>query len=327
MPCFTPNPRHLRMAPAVHLGARSVPLCQPRIDMSSGRAHDERAAARSLDKAVRGSWRNWHHMTAKARRDPGSRRRVHRFRVATRKLLAAEELLGTPPTSSPLRDRFDPAFRVAGRIRDLQICRTELARLGDRYRAVRSVERVARRRLPVLVHRLAFELRALKPKQVRQAVRQLRADKDSAAARRTRSRTLAVMRLHYRAARREFDRFARGLSPDSDDAALHSLRLRLKGLRYMSELLESQPANDPGPAQAFDTWQRTLSAIADQRATLREIDRCHASHEAPDEALAVLRRHVLRAERRRIGALFEQRGTQPSPTRQIRLLRTAPLPK
>jgi CHAD domain-containing protein len=295
--------------------------------MSSGRAHDERASARALDKAVRRTWREWHAVTLKARRDPGSRRLVHRFRIATRRLLAVEDLLAAGGPGSPIRERLDPAFRVAGRIRDLQICRAELAGLDDHRAAVRAVARAARKRLPVLVERLRHELRAFKPREIRQAVRPMRARlhaaTDSAAARRTRTRTIATARLRHRAARQQLDRFARNLGPETDDAALHSLRLRLKGVRYMTELLASVDTGER--ARVFETWQRALGAVTDLRAVLREIDRCRVHRQATEAALGPLRQFVLRAQRRHIRALFGRRPAAQARTRQLRLLHTAPL--
>ncbi len=297
--------------------------------MDPGVKKGDPVPARALDKAVRHIWRDWHAVTLKARRDPGSRRLVHRFRIATRRLLAVEDLLATSPPGSPIRDRLDAAFRAAGRIRDLQICRTELAALDDRFQAVRAVARAARKRLPVLAQRLRHELRAVKPSEVRATVRRLRARlhaaDGSAAARRARSRALATALLRCREAQRQLDRFARGLGPDSDDAALHSLRLRLKGVRYMSELLRSPGADDPRALRPFDVWQRALGGITDQRAVLREIDRCRIHRDAPEETLAPLRKHVLRTERRHIRALFGRAVRARSRAAQLRLLRTAPL--
>jgi CHAD domain-containing protein len=298
-------------------------------DMNPGGKKNEPLSARALDKAVRRNWREWHAVTVKARRDPGSRRLVHRFRIATRRLLAAEDLLGTAPPGSPIRDRLDAAFRAAGRIRDLQICRSELATFDDRYEAARTVARAARKRLPALVQRLRHELRAVKSGDVRAAVRRLRARlrpaEESAPARRARARVLASSLLRRREALRQLERFARGLGPDTDDAALHSLRLRLKGVRYMSELLGSLDADSRRMMQPFDAWQRALGGITDQRAVLREMDRCRIHRDAPEEALALLRQHVLRTERRLIRALFEPAARARPGAAQLRLLRTAPL--
>ena len=297
--------------------------------MPPGSTNDRRKSARALDKAVRQTWRDWHAAALKTRRDPGSRRLVHRFRIATRRLLAVEDLLATAPPGSPIRDQLDTAFRTAGRIRDLQICRTELAELGDRYPVARVVTRAARQRLPTLAQRLRRELRALKPRKMRQAVRQIRARlhaaDDSPAARRARSRTLANALRRHREARRQLDRLARSLGPDTSDAALHSMRLRIKGVRYMSELLASLDAADPGPVPEFDAWQRALGAITDLRAVLREIDRCRAHREAPQAALTRFRKYVLHTERRRIRALFGPRPPPQSRALRLRLLQTAPL--
>lgn len=297
--------------------------------MASGSTRDGRTSARALDKAVRRTWREWHAVTAKARRDPGSRRLVHRLRIATRRLLAAEELLAASSLDRPLRAQFDTAFRTAGKIRDLQICRTELAGLDERYHAVRAVVRAARKRLPVLAQRLGHELRALKPAEVHQAARGLRARlhvaENSAAARTRRSRTIATALLRQREARRQLARFARGLSPGTDDAALHTLRLQVKGVRYMSELLAPLDTGSARPAPNFDAWQRALGDITDLRAVLREIDRCRVHRDAPEAALAPLRQYVVRIEKRRVRALFGTGRAGSGRKCQLRLLRTAPL--
>lgn len=297
--------------------------------MSPRGAHDQRASARALDKAARRTWRDWHSATLKARRDPGARRLVHRFRIATRRLLAVEALLAAAPRDSPIRGQLDPALRVAGKLRDLHICRAKVAELDGHHEAARAVARAARKRLPVLVQRLDQELRTLKPRAIRQAVRRLRArlhvTQDSAAARQRRARVLATALHRHRTAHRQLDRYARGLDPDIDDASLHSLRLQLKGVRYMSELLASPTSLSDTAALAFDTWQRALGAITDLRAVLREIDRCRVHHRGSAAALLRLHQHVLRAERRRILALFRPANADGPGAAQLRLLRTAPL--
>jgi CHAD domain-containing protein len=297
--------------------------------MSRGSTGDGRESARALDRAVRRTWRDWHAITLKAKRDPASRRLVHRFRIATRRLLAVEELLSTARLGAPLREQLETAFRTAGRIRDLQICRTDLAGLEDRYPVAHLVARAARHRLPVLAQRLRHELRALKPRKIRQAVRRirarLRAADDSPGARRMRSRALADALHRHREARRQLDRLARNLRPDTSDAALHTLRLQIKAVRYMSELVASLDAGDPGFAPAFDAWQRALGAITDLRPVLREIDRCRARREAPQAALILLRQYVLHTERRRIRSLFGPGTPAQSRVLRLRLLRTAPL--
>ena len=297
--------------------------------MPKGGTDEARNSATALDKAVRRAWRDWHAITLKARRDPGSRRLVHRFRIATRRLLAAEDLLGTAPPGSSIRGQLEPAFRSAGRIRNLQICRAELAGLETRYQAAPAVARAARQRLPALARRFRHELQALKPRKVRQAVRRirarLRAADGSATARRRRSLALASALGRHHEARRRLDRLARGLRPDSDAAALHALRLQIKGVRYMSELLASLDAGAPRPAPALDTWQRALGAITDLRPVLREIERCRTNREPPEAALRPLRQQVLRSQRRRILALFGPGAGARSRARELRLLRTAPV--
>jgi CHAD domain-containing protein len=122
------------------------------------------------------------------------------------------------------------------------------------------------------------------------------------------ARALASALSRYQAARRQLERAARSMVPDSADSAVHALRLKLKRVRYMRELLAPPGAYGTRTVQSLANWQRSLGAIADQRTMLRLIDRRAAWPGAHAAALAALRNRLLRAERRRIAALAARHG-------------------
>ena len=122
------------------------------------------------------------------------------------------------------------------------------------------------------------------------------------------ARALASALSRYRAARRQLERAARSMGPGSADSAIHALRLKLKRVRYMHELLVPPGAAGTRTMRSLANWQRSLGAIADQRTMLRLIERRDAWPGARADALAALRDRLLRAERRRIAALAAAHG-------------------
>ena len=240
---------------------------------------------------------------------------MHRFRISTRRLLALEELLTNATLGHPVRKQLEPAFRAAGHVRNVQVGSTRLGSIADRSGAARAVARTAGKRLPTLVRRFTHRLELLNRKKLRRDVRRLRrracpAD-DSPAAVRAQARALASALRRYQAARRQLERAARSMGPDSADSAIHALRLKLKRVRYMRELLAPPGATGTRTVQSLANWQRSLGAISDQRTMLRLIDRRDAWPGARADALAALRERLLRAERRRITALAARHGRRP----------------
>jgi CHAD domain-containing protein len=241
------------------------------------------------------------------RHRPASRQRLHRFRIATRRLLALEELLTTATLGHPLRNQLEPAFHAAGLVRNVQIGSARLDSVADRSGAARAVARTAGRRLPTLVRRFTHRLESLHRKELRRAVRRLqrraRPADDSRAAARAQARALASALSRYEAARRQLEHGARSVSPDAADTAIHALRLKLKRVRYMRELLVAPGAAGTRTVRSLANWQRSLGAIADQRTVIRLIDRRNTWPGVRADALAALRDRLLRAERRQIAAL------------------------
>lgn len=270
------------------------------------------APGTQLAAAARTAWRDWRVAATAAQRHPSSRQRVHRFRIATRRLVALEDLLTTPRLGHPVRKRLEPAFHVAGQIRNVQVGCARLDSVAARSAAARAVAHASRTRLPTLVRRFAQQLKSLDRKQLRHAMRRLRqraspAD-DSRAPARAQARALASARSRYEASRRHLESAARSINPDSTASAVHALRLRLKRVRYMHELLAPPGSTGTRTVRSLANWQRSLGAIADQRALLRLIARRDAWPGVPSGALVTLRARLLRAERRQIAALAARRG-------------------
>jgi CHAD domain-containing protein len=274
-------------------------------------AESGRAPGAVLGSAARAVWRDWREAAKAARRHPASRRRLHEFRIATRRLLALEELLTTTTLGNPLRKQLMPAFQAAGHIRNIQVGSARLDSAADPSGVAREVARLSRKRLPALVRRFAGRLESMDRKRLRRDVRRLRqracrAD-DSAAAARTQARALASAGMRYERARRQLDSAAHRLRPGSTDKSVHALRLKLKRVRYMHELLAPPHGAGTHAVRSLAHWQRSLGAVADQRAMLRLIDRRDAWPGARADALATLRERLVRAERRRIAALAGRR--------------------
>jgi CHAD domain-containing protein len=273
------------------------------------------AAGAALSLTARTVWREWRAAALATRRRPHSRRRIHRFRIATRRLLALEELLTNATLGYPVRKQLEPAFRAAGHVRNVQIGSARLDSLADRSGAARAVARTAEKRLPTLVRRFKHRLELLDRHKLRRDVRRLRrracpADAPPAAVR-AQARALASALSRYQGARRQLERAARSMGPDSADSAIHALRLKLKRVRYMRELLAPPGTTGTRTVQSLANWQRSLGVIADQRTMLRLIDRRDAWPGARADALAALRERLLRAERRRITALVARHGRRP----------------
>jgi len=270
------------------------------------------APGAALSLAARSVWHEWRDAALAVRRYPASRQRVHRFRIATRRLLALEELLTDATLGHPLREQLEPAFHAAGHVRNVQVGGARLDSVADRSGAARAIARTAGKRLPTLVRRFTQRLESLDRNELRHAVRRLRhracpADNSPAVAR-AQARALASALSRYEAARRQLESAAHGLSQDSADSDVHALRLKLKRVRYMRELLAPPGAYGTRTVQSLANWQRSLGAIADQRTMLRLIDRRDAWPGAHADALAALRNRLLRAERRRIAALVTPHG-------------------
>lgn len=261
----------------------------------------------ALAAGARTAWREWRQAAVAARKHPGSRERVHRFRIATRRLLALEELLATTARGHPLRDQLGPAFHAAGHVRNVQVASARLDAVPDPTGAARAVARAARKRLPALVRRFARRLESLDRGALRAAAHRLR-DRtrpvdDSPVAARAQARALTAALHRYAAARRQLAVAARHIRPDSTDRAVHALRLRLKRVRYMRELLAPPAGTAAETVQWLANWQRSLGAIADMRAMLRLIDSHGAGADARGSEYAALRLRLRRAERRRIAGL------------------------
>jgi CHAD domain-containing protein len=273
------------------------------------------APGAALSLAARSVWHEWREAALAARRRPDSRRSVHRFRIATRRLLAIEELLTNATLGHPVRKQLEPAFHAAGHVRNVQVGSARLDSLADRSGAARAISRTAEQRLPALVRRFSRRLESLDRKELRHAVRRLRhracpAD-NSPVAERAQARAVASALSRYEAARQQLESAAHGIAPDSADSAVHALRLKLKRVRYMRELLAPPGAYGTRTVQSLANWQRSLGAIADQRTMLRLIDRPDAWPGAHADAFAALRNRLLRAERRRIAALVAPHGRRP----------------
>jgi CHAD domain-containing protein len=202
----------------------------------------------------------------RARKRPDSRRRIHDFRIATRQLLAVEELLAPArsPQQAQVASRLAPAFRAAGKLRDAQLCSDRLRAMRKAHPIAARVERDLRERLPRRTRRFAAALAELDVDRCKRDLRKLRASASRpVAARRLRSRRAQLR------AKLEAPPAARTL------AEIHRVRLLVKRVRYMQEWLTALTGSAPTAMQQQElvALQERMGEIADTRALRRAIRR------------------------------------------------------
>jgi CHAD domain-containing protein len=265
-------------------------------------------ATHAFNGLLRQRWRAYSAALDAVRRRP-TRKAIHDFRVATRRLLAIVRLArGIAPDCKPswFEARLQAPFRAAGRIRDTQLAVDQLDALRARHPCARGLRTGLLRRLPRLKRRLKRRLAQLRARPLRKRLRRLR----DAASRRGASRTGAALlqrlqRANLARARRAV-RTAMAGSSQPSAAALHALRVAIKNLRYMSEAAERiRLVARRDTSSSFEAWQRSLGGIADRRALLELLDSVPVDAATDRTDLQSLRRGVQATQRRQIGRLAQ----------------------
>jgi CHAD domain-containing protein len=220
----------------------------------------------AIDAAVRATTRAWCDAVRSARKRPDSRRRIHDFRIATRQLLAVEELLAPArsPQQAQVASRLAPAFRAAGKLRDAQLCSDRLRAMREAHPVAAQVDRDLRERLPRRTGRFAAALAELDVDRCKRDLRKLRAGA---------SRPVAARRLRSRRAELRAGLDALPTAPTLTQ--IHRLRLLVKRVRYMQEWLTALNGRAPTATQQQELadLQDRMGEIADARALQRAIRR------------------------------------------------------
>lgn len=209
----------------------------------------------AFETAVRANWQAWGEAVRRVKQRPDSGRRIHEFRVATRRLLAMEDLLGPARVrrQATLAQQVGPAFRAAGKLRDAQLACEALRGLRSTHPVAARIETTLRQQLPRRVRRFSSALAELDVAACKRAVRRLQPGKEQ-----------------------------------------HRLRLQVKRLRYMQDWLASLPDGVASPDLRADLTklQAGLGRLADARALQRTIERWAPPDAAAARARARLTRSV-----------------------------------
>jgi len=269
-----------------------------------------RVSAPPLDAVAGDTLRGWKCARKRLLRHGARRGDVHQWRIATRRLFAAERLLAPSAVMrlrpTPLERELQRAFRAAGRVRDAHVGLALAREFAPTHPVARAVAVALRQRLPRQRRKLRRRLERVRITRLRRImdgwsiVRAGGKAADAAAARRS------VARLTQ--ARRRIARALASIPPHADPGALHRLRIEVKHARYMSGLCAAQPSANPGEAagRRLADWQRELGIIAD----LGAFD-AHAERYAlddPTRAADVRRlRRALAQRQRRLVASFLRR--------------------
>ncbi|MEZ5459440.1 MAG: CHAD domain-containing protein [Steroidobacteraceae bacterium] len=245
--------------------------------------HQMRQSA--ADAAVRATWRSWRETLRRARARPRSRRRLHEFRIATRRLQAMEQLLAPARSGRQVIPSagVEPAFRAAGKLRDIQLCVERLHALRNTHPVAGTIEAALRAQLPRRERKYERALREIDVTRCKRAVRALRANADLQRAR----RRLRSRQQRLRSTLRE-------LPAHPTLAQLHRLRLRVKQLRYMQEWIAPAARESAPPELSYQLplMQRKLGEIADTRALRRAVERWKPANKCDTRAQARLLRHI-----------------------------------
>lgn len=220
----------------------------------------------AIDAAVRATTRAWCDAVRRARKRPHKRCRIHDFRIATRQLLAVEELLAPArsPQQAQVASRLAPAFRAAGKLRDAQLCSDRLRAMRKAHPVAAQVDRDLREQLPRRTQRFAAALAELDVDRCKRDLRKLRIGA---------SRPVAARRLRSRRAQLRARLAALPAAPTLAD--IHRLRLLVKRVRYMQAWLTALTDLAPTATQQQELadLQDCMGEIADARALQRAIRR------------------------------------------------------
>jgi CHAD domain-containing protein len=198
-----------------------------------------------------------------ARRDD-----VHDWRVATRRMLAREELFAPARRRGRLERTLRRAFRAAGRLRDAQVCVGLAGGKGAAALASPDLERWLRGRLPKLRRRVLRRVKAVAPGEVQTEARHWLGNGGRAGASQRSRHATRSGGARVAAALIGVDRERVRLGPRSPATDLHRLRIRVKRARYLLEAAQAAGITTPRPAalRRLVAAQRRLGEIADLEA-------------------------------------------------------------
>ncbi len=265
-----------------------------------------REAVPALDTVARETLRSWKRARDRVLEFDARRGDVHQWRIATRRLLAAEQLLA--PASdirqgpTPLERELGRAFRAAGRVRDAQVSIALARGFAAAHPVARAIGGALRRRLPRRRCKLQRRLEQVRVARLRRIV-----DGWNPAQARGKPAETASARLSR--ARRRIASALDSVPQRAAPGALHRLRLEVKQARYMADIvamrLPAKPGHRVEPPLA--DWQRELGAIADLAAFDAHLERYARREPARATELRRLRRALLQRQRQLVATFLRRR--------------------
>ncbi len=219
--------------------------------------------------------RDWREARHRLLQRGASTTSLHAWRVCTRRLMALEALLAPPSRlqRDAVATALHPAFHAAGRLRDTQIAIQQLKQRQLRHPEARRLLRRLRKDLPRQREQVTRRVRKISVHQLRQSVKSW-----------SRPATAGEMRTLAGRAMRRFVRAQAQLATQARKAGsveLHALRLQVKQVRYMRELLQRlrlAPRRERS-LPALVRLQSALGAVTDL-AELRHVVTRHAARHA-----------------------------------------------
>lgn len=191
----------------------------------------------SLDR----TWKNFSRAWKKAR-SKSSEKSVHDLRVTTRRLLATLELanaLARDPEVPKLQRRLKKVLKGMGPLRDVQVQLQTIRQFGqgdliaDFKRSLKRLEKKQIDRIPRALKRARKEHLQDGLKEARSQFSRLHESRSQDRIHRAIERILSSRRHEFLRAEKRFQRLQQ-----SDEEALHGMRIALKKLRYAVEAAE-----------------------------------------------------------------------------------------
>jgi len=224
------------------------------------------------------------------RRDAG-KSAVHAWRICSRQLFALEALLA-PNTrgmrGASLHDQLHRAFHHSGKLRDSQLAIPRLEQLALAYPAAKRLARYLRRLLPRQRRHAVERVRDVAPRALQATMKAWgdprTPDFDRIACARSARRVARAARLPH--------------APRSalqTTRSLHRRRIRLKSLRYMTEICRAAGCNavlSGVTPRELANLQSALGEIMDIQVLLKYIEEYGQRHHRWRRQVAPLRAHL-----------------------------------
>lgn len=250
--------------------------------------------AAALADAIAQVLEAWRHTRRHLLRRHAAQSAVHAWRVASRRLLALEELLSPAAARSTLSDLLHEAFHAAGALRDTQLAIVQLRQLAGRQPAATRLAQHLHRSLGRRRDQVTRRVGAVRPRKVRDILRHWQSQ------------------LPQRLAPRMQRRLARacagmpGAVLPATPAALHRHRVRLKKLRYMREFCAAarlRPGVGDSMPRQYEARQQRLGRITDLQTLLALIEHFGARHPRWYRRALPLRRELKQRRAHAVAAL------------------------